>query len=83
MHFLSSVTDFSASIGAWVFKLCIHLEGGQVCRVKENQIAHVYFAFFFQIFNFSISHSYVMHMEIFDLGFSNLVERLGMTRCTV
>ena len=43
-----SVTDFSASSGAWVFKLCIHLEGGQVYCVKENQIADVYFSFFFK-----------------------------------
>ena len=43
-----SVTDFSASIGAWAFKLCIHLEGGQVYCVRENQIAVVYFSFFFK-----------------------------------
>ena len=37
-----SVTDFAASIGAWVFELCIHLEGGQVYCVKENQITDIY-----------------------------------------
>ena len=70
VHFSSSptkisVTDFSASIGASVLKLCIHLEGGQIYRVNENQIADVYFAFFFKFSIFAISHSYVMHMEIF------------------
>ena len=39
---------FSASIGAWASKLCIHLEGGQVHCVRENQIAAVYFSFFFK-----------------------------------
>ena len=45
---VNTVTDFSASSGAWVFKLCIHLEGGQVYCVIENQIANVHFAFFFK-----------------------------------
>ena len=27
---------------------CIHLEGGQVYCVRENQIADVYFSFFFK-----------------------------------
>ena len=43
-----SVKDFSASIGAWVFKLCIHLDVGQVNCVTENQIVDVYFDFFFK-----------------------------------
>ena len=43
-----SVTVFSASIGAWASKLCKHLEGGKVYCVRENQIADVYFSFFFK-----------------------------------
>ena len=50
-----SVTVFSASIGAWASKLCIHLEGGQVYCVRENQIADVNFSFFFK---FSIFPSF-------------------------
>ena len=39
---------FSASIGAWDSKLCIHLEGGQVYCFRENHMADVYFSFFFK-----------------------------------
>ena len=45
-----SVTDFSAPIGASVFKFCVHLQVGKVYCVNENKDANPYFAFFF---NFS------------------------------
>ena len=49
----NSVTDFSASSGAWVFKLCIHIEDGQVYCVNESQGTNVYFSFFFKFSFFS------------------------------
>ena len=63
------VTDFSAPVEARVFRFCIHLEGGQVYCVKEIQGANIYFAFFFNFSFFTISHSYVMHMDIFRQRF--------------
>ena len=50
-----SVTDFSAPIGASVFKFCVHLQVGKVYCVNENKDANPHFAFFFQFFNFSPS----------------------------
>ena len=41
-----SVTDFSAPIGASVFKLCVHLQVGKVNCVNENKGANPYVAFF-------------------------------------
>ena len=32
----NSVTDFSAPIGASIFKLCVHLQVGKVYCVNEN-----------------------------------------------
>ena len=49
-----SVTDFSATIGASVFKFCVHLQEGKVYCVNENYDANPHFAFFFQIFIFQI-----------------------------
>ena len=46
-----SVTDFSAPIGASVFKFCEHLQDGKVYCVNGNKDANPYFAFF-QIFIF-------------------------------
>ena len=46
-----SVTDFSAPIGASVFKFCVHLQVGKVYCVNENRDAYPYFAFFL-IFHF-------------------------------
>ena len=48
-----SVTDFSAPIGASVFKFCVHLQEGKVYCVNGNKDANAHFAFFFQIFIFS------------------------------
>ena len=42
-----SVTDFSAPIGAIVFKFCVHLQVGKVYGVNENKDAIFQFAFFF------------------------------------
>ena len=66
-----SVTDFSASMRAKVFKFCIHIESDQVYCGKENQDVVINFAFFF---HFSISHSNVKFMskisqELLRLGF--------------
>ena len=51
-----SVTDFSAPIGASVFKFCVHLKVGKVYCVNENKGAKAHFVFFF---NFSFCHSYI------------------------
>ena len=60
-----SVTDFSAPIGASVFKFCVHLQDGKVYCVNGNQDAYPHFAFFLQIFIFSFFLSYMIHMDIF------------------
>ena len=60
-----SVTEFSAPIGASVFKFCVHFQVGKVYCVNENKDANPYFAFFFQFFIFSFCHSYIIHMDIF------------------
>ena len=58
-----SVTDFSAPIGASVFKFCVHLQEGKVYCVNENKDAKAHLAFFF---NFSFCHSYIYitHMDL-------------------
>ena len=66
-----SVTNFSASMGARVFKFCIHIEGGQVYCGTENK-NEIYFALFLI---FSISHSSVVHREICDKYFSGTIAR--------
>ena len=48
-----SVTDFSAPIGASVFKFSVHLQVGKVQCVNEND-AYPYFAVFFQFFIYSL-----------------------------
>ena len=60
-----SVTDFSAPIGASVFKFCVHPQEGTVHCVNGNKDANPHFAFFFQ---FSFSHSYIIHMDIFSVN---------------
>ena len=65
-----SVTDFSASMRAKVFKFCIHLESGQVYCAKENQDAEINFCFLFLFLLFSISHTIVIHREICVKDFS-------------
>ena len=60
-----SITDFSAPIGVSVFKICVHLQVGQVYCVNENKDANFYFALFFQFFIFSFCYSYIIHMDIF------------------
>ena len=42
-----SATDFSAPIGASVFKFCVHLQEGEVYYVNGNEDANPHFAFFF------------------------------------
>ena len=63
-----SVTDFSAPIGASVFKFCVHLQEGKVYCVNGNKVAKAHFAFFFQFFIFSFFHSYIIHIDIFFLS---------------
>ena len=41
-----SFTDFSAPIGASVFKFCVHIQLGLVYCVNENKDAKAHFAFF-------------------------------------
>ena len=76
-----SVTDFSAPIGATVFKFYVHLQVGKVYCVNGNEGANSHFAFFFQ-FSFFSSITYIIHMGIFlskisqqllELEFLNLV----------
>ena len=62
-----SVTDFSAPIGASVFKFCVHLQEGKVYCVNEKKDAYPHFAFFFQFFIFSFFHSYIIHIDIFSV----------------
>ena len=62
-----SVTDFSAPIGASVFKFCVHLKVGKVYCVNGNEDANPHFAFFFQCFIFSFFHSYIIHMDIISV----------------
>ena len=59
-----SVTDFSASMRARVFKFLIHLESGQVYCGTENQDAEIYFYHLFPFSFSSICHSNVIHREI-------------------
>ena len=73
-----SVTDFSAPIGASVFKFCVHLQEGKVYCVNGNKDAYPHFAFFFQFFIFSFFHSYIIHIDIFFLSkISQLLLELG------
>ena len=63
-----SVTDFSAPIGAGVFKFCVLLQEGKVYCVNGNKDANPHFAFFFQFYIFSVFHSYIIHIDIFFLS---------------
>ena len=65
-----SVTDFFASMRATVFKICIHLESGQMYCGTEIQDAEIYFYHLFRCFFFSITHSHVIHREICAKDFS-------------
>ena len=62
-----SATDFSAPIGASVFKFCVHLQEGKMYCVNGNEDAYPQFAFFFQFFIFSFFHSYIIHIDIFSV----------------
>ena len=83
------VTDFAAPVEARVFRFCIHLEGGQVICVEENQGANIYFAFFFIFFLPSLLCNAYGHFpskisqELLDLGLLNLVQSFGrkVARC--
>ena len=65
-----SVADFSAPIGASVFKFCVHT---WYC-VNENKDAKAHFTFFFQ---FSFFHSYITHGH-FSSEFSQQLLDLGL-----
>ena len=60
-----SVTDFSAPIGASVFKFCEHLQDGKVYCVNGNKDANPYFAFFQIFIFFSFFLSYIIHIDVF------------------
>ena len=75
-----SVTDFSAPIGASVFKFCVHLQEGKVYCVNGNLDAYPHFAFFFHFFFFSFFQSYIIYIyrhfflskisqQLLELGF--------------
>ena len=57
----TSVTYFSAPIGASVFKFCVHLQVGKVYCVNENEDTnpHIAFFFIFSIFSYYIEGSTV------------------------
>ena len=59
------VTDFSAPIGASIFKFCVHFQVGKVYCINGNEDADPHFAFVFQFFIFSSFYSYIIHMDIF------------------
>ena len=71
-----SVTDFSALIGASVFKFCVHLQVGKMYCVNENKDANYHFAFFFN-FSFFPSVTYIIHMNIFLSKISQQLLKLG------
>ena len=73
-----SVTDFSAPIGASVYKFCVHLQVGKVYCVNEKKDANPYFDFFFQFFIFSFCRSYIIHMNIFSVKYSQQLLDLGL-----
>ena len=58
-----SVTDFSASMKARVFKFFIHLESGQAKYIVGQKTKTLRFIFTI-FFLFSVSHSIVIHREI-------------------
>ena len=68
-----SVTDFSASMRAKVFKFCKILESGQVYCGKENQDAEFNFPLFLPVLLFFLSHSIVIHREICVKDFSGTI----------
>ena len=70
-----SVTDFSAHIGATVFKFCVHLQVRKVYCVNENEGAYSHYAFFFFIFFFC--HPHIIHMDIFLSKISQQLLVLG------
>ena len=59
------VADFSAPIGASVFKFCVHLQEGKEYCVIGNYDANPHFAVFFHFSPFF--HSYIIHMDIFSV----------------
>ena len=64
-----SVTDFSAPIGASVFKFCVHLQEGKVYCVNGNKDANPHFAFFFQFFLLSLlSNTYGHFFSVKDFS---------------
>ena len=71
---VNSITDFSAPIGASVFKFCVHPQVSKVYCVNENKDANPYFPSFFN-FCFSFCHSYIIQMDIFSVKvFQQLLE---------
>ena len=71
-----SVTDFSAPIGASVFKFCVHLQEGKVYCVNGNYDANSHFAFFSIFHFFLLSHLY-KYIDIFFCQISQQLLELG------
>ena len=72
MGYFSSV--FSATTQFRIMKFCVHLHVGKVYCVNENLDASPHFAFFFQIFNFSLCHSCITRRDIFHQFSLNLLD---------
>ena len=71
-----SVTGFSVSIGASVFKLCIHLLVGIVYYLNENKDAKAHsFKAFFSIFP---SVTPILHIWTFSSELSQQLLDLGL-----
>ena len=61
-----SVKDYSAPIGASVFKFFVHLQEGKVYCVMKIKMLILILPSFFQIFIFSFFLSYIIRMDIFS-----------------
>ena len=71
-----SVTDFSAPIGASVFKFCVRFQEGKVYCVNEDEDANPHFVFFFHFFLLSLLYNTYRHFflskisqQLLELGF--------------
>ena len=61
-----SVTDFSAPIGASVFKFCVHLQAGKVYCVNEHLDANPHLPSYFN-FSFFLLSLLIIHTDIFSV----------------
>ena len=71
-----SVAEFSAPVGASVFKFCVHLQVGKVYCVNESKDAKAHLPSFSN-FQFFFCHSYKAY-EHFTSKFSQQLLALGL-----